>query len=82
MPYFTYILKSQKNKDIYMGSCENVLIRLCRHNTGRVKSTKGYAPWSLLEYKEFDTRSEAVKCERLLKTHQQKDIIKKKYNKA
>jgi len=48
MPYFTYILKSQKNNDIYIGSCENVLIRLNRHNAGKVKSTKGYKPWDLL----------------------------------
>lgn len=81
MPYFTYILKSQKNKDIYIGSCENVLIRLHRHNAGKVKSTKGYKPWDLLEYKEFNTRSEAVRYERFLKTHQQKEIIKRKYNK-
>ncbi|MFA5359830.1 MAG: GIY-YIG nuclease family protein [Patescibacteria group bacterium] len=81
MPYFTYILKSQKNKDIYIGSCENVSTRLIRHNSRKVKSTKGYVPWDLLEYREFNTRSEAVKYERFLKTHQQKDIIKKKYNK-
>ncbi|MDO8668009.1 MAG: GIY-YIG nuclease family protein [bacterium] len=82
MIYFTYVLKSQKNKDIYIGSCENVLIRLQRHNTGKVKSTKGYKPWDLLEYKEFSIRGEAVKHERFLKTHQQKEIIKNKYNKA
>jgi putative endonuclease len=81
MPYFTYVLKSQKNNDIYIGSCENVLVRLQRHNNGKVKSTKGYRPWNLLEYKEFNTRSEAVSYERFLKTHQQRDIIKEKYNK-
>ncbi|MDD4271228.1 MAG: GIY-YIG nuclease family protein [Patescibacteria group bacterium] len=79
MPYFTYILKSQKNNDIYIGSCENVLIRLNRHNTGKVKSTKGYKPWDLLESKQFNTRGEAVKQERFLKSHQQKEIIKRKY---
>lgn len=79
MPYFTYILKSEKNNDIYIGSCENVLIRLNRHNAGKVKSTKGYKPWDLLEFKQFNTRGEAVKQERFLKSHQQKEIIKRKY---
>lgn len=79
MAYYTYLLKSQKNCDIYVGSCENVFIRLKRHNTGKVKSTKGYKPWDLLEYREFNTRSEAVKYERFLKSHQQKEIIKEKY---
>lgn len=79
MAYFMYVLKSQKNKDIYIGSCENVLIRLHRHNAGRIKSTKGNKPWKLLECKEFNTRSEAVRQEKFLKTHQQKEIIKTKY---
>lgn len=79
MPYFTYILKSEKNNDIYIGSCENVLIRLNRHNAGKVKSTKGYKPWDLLEFKQFNTRGEAVKQERFLKSHQRKEIIKRKY---
>lgn len=69
MAYFAYVLRSQKNKDVYIGSCEDILIRLQRHNAGKVKSTKGYIPWDLLEYKEFNNRSEAVKHERFLKTH-------------
>ena len=49
------------------------------HNRGKVKSTKGYKPWVLLEYKEFDSRSGAVKHERFLKTGQQKEILKRKH---
>lgn len=58
--YFVYILKSSNNGDIYVGSTADVENRLYRHNQGRVRSTKGYRPWKLLEVYEFMTRAEAV----------------------
>lgn len=81
MKYFVYILRSLHNHDMYIGSTANVIIRVQCHNLGKVKSTKGYRPWQLLETREFDTRSEAVRHEKFLKNHQQKEILKKKYNK-
>ena len=80
MTFFVYFLKSEKNGDLYIGSTQNVHDRLRSHNSGRVKSTKGYRPWNLLGYKELPTRSEAMKMERFYKSHQQRDILKKKYN--
>lgn len=80
MKFFVYILKSLKNNDIYIGSTEDLENRLRLHNAGKVKSTKAYKPWELLEYQEFNSRSDAVKQERFLKTGQQKEILKRKYN--
>ena len=77
--YYVYFILSLVNNDLYIGSTENVHIRLKRHNDGKVKSTKAYRPWRLLSQEEYETRSEAVKKERFYKTHQQKDILKKKY---
>jgi putative endonuclease len=79
MKYYVYILKSFKNDYIYIGSTADIYIRVKRHNQGKVKSTKGYRPWRLLEYQEFDSRSDAVKHERFLKTGQQKEFLKNKY---
>jgi len=70
------------NNDLYVGSTEDVDGRVKSHNAGKVKSTKGYRPWQLLGYEEHSTRSEAVKRERFLKNHQQKEILKKKYSLA
>lgn len=64
--YYTYILKSLKNNDIYIGSTENIDNRIKKHNSGKVKSTKGYRPWVLLETKEFETRGEAFKKRNVL----------------
>ena len=79
MNYYVYILRSMKNGDIYIGSTAYLLKRIKKHNVGNVKSTKGYRPWELLEYRKFNSRSKAVKQEKFLKTHQQKEILKKKY---
>lgn len=68
-----------KNGDIYVGSTEDVGKRFAFHNAGKVKSTKGYRPWILLETHQYETRSEAVKAERFFKMGQQKEILKRKY---
>ncbi len=79
MKYYVYILVSLANDDIYVGSTADVQVRLHLHNQGKVKSTKGYRPWRLLEYYEYITRAEAVKAERFYKSHHQKEILKNKY---
>ncbi len=80
--YYVYILKSKVNGYLYIGSCGDLKIRLKRHDSGYVKSTKAYRPWQLVNMEKFFTRSDACKRERFLKTGQQKEILKRKfYNK-
>lgn len=79
MNYFVYILRSQKNGDLYVGSTENLERRFALHNAGKVRSTKPYRPWELMESRDCDSRGEAVRLEMFLKTGQQKEILKKKY---
>lgn len=80
MQFGVYILKSQTNGDIYVGSTADIQNRLRLHNKGKVKSTKGNKPWVLLEFRVCETRSEAVILEKFLKTGQQKELLRKKYN--
>ena len=77
--HFTYVLKSETNGNLYIGSAMDVEKRVALHNAGKVRSTKAYRPWQLLEFQTFPTRSEAVQRERFLINHQQKEILKKKY---
>ena len=79
MSYYVYFLKSLKNNDLYIGSTEDLERRLYFHNSGKTRSTKFYRPWQLLGSEIFVTRSEAVKRERFLKSHQQRDLLKIKY---
>lgn len=80
MPCYVYVLRSLQNGDIYIGSTADISQRISLHNSGKVKSTKAYRPWVLLEYQAMNTRSEAVRQERFLKNHQQKEQIKRKFN--
>lgn len=77
--FYVYFLKSLKNNNLYIGSTENLENRLHLHNLGKVKSTKFYKPWKLVGSELYQTRSEAVKKERFLKTSQQREILKRKY---
>ena len=77
--YYVYFLQSLKNDDLYIGLTENLKKRVILHNTGNVKSTQFYKPWKLLGYEVYNSRSEAVKRERFLKNHQQRELLKKKY---
>jgi len=74
--YYVYFLKSLKNNDLYIGSTNNIENRIRLHNAGRVKSTRFYRPWQLLGSETYPTRSEAIRRERFLKNHQQKEILK------
>ncbi|HAO81236.1 MAG TPA: endonuclease [Candidatus Veblenbacteria bacterium] len=78
--FYVYIMFSEVNGDIYIGSTANVEARLARHNSGKVRSTKGNRPWRLLEIHEYDTRVGAMRMERYFKTHQQRELIRKRYN--
>ncbi len=80
MSFWIYILKSLKNNDIYVGSTENLEKRVSLHNGGRVRSTKANIPWLILEKRRCNSRSEAVQLERFLKTGQQKEMLRKKYD--
>ncbi len=77
--YYVYVLKSVAHNRIYVGSSRDVNARLKLHNSGRVKSTKPYRPWILLEKHTYKTRGEAVKFERFFKTGQQKEYIKQRH---
>ncbi|HCI05221.1 TPA: endonuclease [Patescibacteria group bacterium] len=79
MKYCVYVLRSLRNDDIYVGSTENIEKRISLHNAGKVRSTKPNRPWKLLEHYEYNSRSEAVKQEGFLKTHQQKEMIKRTF---
>ncbi|MEK7147040.1 MAG: GIY-YIG nuclease family protein [Patescibacteria group bacterium] len=78
--YYVYFLKSFKNNDLYIGSTNDLKKRINQHNNGKVKSTQFYKPWKLLGYETCNSRSEAVKREKFLKTGQQKEILKRKYD--
>ena len=66
--FFTYILKSLKDKSYYYGSTNDLEERLKKHNSGRVKYTKGHKPYVLHYYESYKTRKEAMAREKFFKS--------------
>ena len=65
-----YVLRSLKDGIRYVGSGEDAEERLRRHNKGDYRFTNGHRPWELVYKENYETRSEAVRRERFLKTGQ------------
>jgi putative endonuclease len=67
--FTTYVLCSEKFNKIYIGFSTDVENRLISHNE---KSTKGftvkYRPWKIVYTEVFQTKKEALKREKQLKT--------------
>ncbi|GGD56413.1 hypothetical protein GCM10011361_23700 [Muriicola marianensis] len=76
MKYFVYVLKSLNFDRNYVGFTRNPVRRLKQHNGGKNKSTKPYLPWELILCEEFDTKEEAIKREKFLKTCKGREYIK------
>jgi len=66
--YFTYIIYSKNFNRYYVGLSSDVSQRLKSHNAGKVKSTKAFTSWKLVYVEKFDTRIEARKREKYLKS--------------
>ena len=74
MGYFVYVLESEVDGRLQ----SDIDKRIIEHNSGKTKSTKGYKPWRLVYFEEFDTREEAVLREKYLKTGSGREFLKEK----
>ena len=75
MKFFAYILISNVDESLYIGQTQNLEKRLLKHNNGYVKSTKAKKPWNILHYKECETRTEAMKLEKYLKSFKKRSAV-------
>jgi putative endonuclease len=75
--FCAYVLYSPSEKVFYKGSTENILNRIVMHNSGMVKYTSKHMPWIIVYVEYFETRSEAIKKEKWLKSGVGRDWIKR-----
>ena len=68
MSFYVYILKSEIVNKFYTGSTSNLEKRIEFHNSPRARWTKKYQPCVLIHSEEFNSRSDAVKREKFLKS--------------
>jgi putative endonuclease len=73
--FYTYILYSQKTDRYYVGSTQDLVARLNRHNSGATKSTKSGRPWELVYFEEYSTRAEAYNREQSIKKQKSRVYI-------
>ncbi len=65
--YFVYILKSKKDGTYYVGYSADVNRRLKEHNNGKVRYTRGRAPYMLIHTERFQSIEDAKKKESSIK---------------
>ena len=82
MKHFVYLIISLSDKRLisYVGYTNNIRNRLKSHNSSRgAKFTRG-RKWKIIYKKSYNSKSEAMKKEYLLKKDKKKRLeIKKKY---
>jgi putative endonuclease len=66
--YYVYILKSLKDKGLYIGCTNNLKRRFVEHNNGESPSTKPRSPFKLIHYEAFVSEKDAFETEKYLKT--------------
>ncbi len=69
--FSAYVLYSKHFNKIYIGFSSNVENRLSAHNDARNTGwTAKYKPWKIIHTEVFETKSEAMKREKQLKSYQ------------
>ena len=68
MFYYTYVLKSIKDSNLYIGWTQNLRIRVEKHNKGMVKATAMRRPFKLVYFEGCLVKEKAIEREKQLKT--------------
>ena len=74
--YFVYILRSDKDGDLYTGYTTNIRQRIADHNRGHVPSTARRVPLHLIFFECYANKDDALRRETYLKTSAGKKAIK------
>ncbi|MBN1644269.1 MAG: GIY-YIG nuclease family protein [Dehalococcoidales bacterium] len=77
MMFFVYVLQSIPTGRYYIGSAQDVEMRLAQHNAGKTPSTRYYRPWKVVYTEVFDTLSEARQRESYIKAWKSRDYMAK-----
>jgi putative endonuclease len=76
--YYIYVLYSWKDGGMYIGQTEHLIERVKQHQLGKVTSTRGRRPFSLVYWEVVLTREEALNRELGLKTNKGRRYIRKR----
>jgi putative endonuclease len=74
--FYTYAIKSKERNYIYVGLTNNPDRRIAEHNYKKEKTTRSYAPFMTILIEKYETRVEARKREKYLKSGIGKEFLK------
>ena len=74
--YYTYVLRSKKDGNFYMGFSEDLKGRFEEHYRGAVVSTKNRRPLQLVYYEACQDQRDARHREQYLKTYHGKMFLR------
>ena len=66
--YYTYILESLRDKNLYIGYTDNLKERFGSHQKGKNISTASRTPFSLIYYEACLSKDAAIRREKYFKT--------------
>lgn len=66
--YYTYVLESLKDGNLYAGWTDNLKERLVKHNNGKVESTAQRRPLKLIYYEACLSKEATLRREKYFKT--------------
>jgi putative endonuclease len=75
--FVTYVLYSTNHDKIYIGYTSDLINRFHSHNEFATKGfTIIYRPWTVVHIEFFETKSEAMKREKALKSSRGRNFIR------
>lgn len=77
--YCVYVLTNSTGI-YYIGYTSNLVIRLSWHNSDKSRYTKNKGPWRVIFQKPFNTKSEAIKYKKYLKSLKNKKYLQNNIN--
>lgn len=74
---YVYILQSEVDQGYYIGICKELELRIRKHNSGSVKSTKKRKPLTLKYFEKFESYKLARVREKEIKSFKGGNSFKK-----
>ena len=65
--FYVYVLRSEKDHQLYIGYSEDLKRRFKEHNEGKNQSTAHRRPLILVYYEAYSSKDDAMKREKMLK---------------
>ncbi|MBN1161413.1 MAG: GIY-YIG nuclease family protein [Dehalococcoidales bacterium] len=76
--WYVYVLRSARDKELYIGSTDDISRQLSQHNSGEIVATKDRVPLILEAFIAVKDQAKATKLESYFKTGTGRAILNKR----